>query len=47
VIVGHPLRQIRRQQHRLPPVANDEVLSHDEMVVNPPDVTPLPDSHRQ
>ena len=30
MIVRHPVRQIRRQQHRLPPVASDEVLSHTE-----------------
>ena len=28
VIVRHPIHQIRRQQHRLPPVASDEVLRH-------------------
>ncbi len=45
VIVRHPFRQIRRHQHRLPPVTSDEVLWHHRMVINPPDVTPLPDSH--
>ena len=46
MIVRHRVRQIRRQHHRLPPVASDEVLGHDRMVLNTPDVTPLSDSHR-
>ena len=45
MIDRHPLRQIRRHQHRLPPITSNEILWHDEMVLNPPDVTPLPDSH--
>ena len=36
MIIRHPIRQIRRQQHRLPPVTSNEVLSHPGMVLNPP-----------
>jgi len=39
VIVGYPLRQIRRHQHRLPPITSNEVLWHPPMVLNPPDST--------
>jgi hypothetical protein len=45
VSVRHPLRQIRRQQHRLPPIASKEVLRHDGMFLNAPDVNSLADSH--
>jgi hypothetical protein len=37
VIIGHPIHQIRRHQHRLPTVTSNEVLRHPGMVLNRPD----------
>jgi len=47
MIIRHPIRQIRRHQHRLPPVTSNEVLSHTQNLLNLPGRHSLPDSHRR
>jgi hypothetical protein len=47
MIIGHPIRQIRRHQQHLPPITSNEVLSHTQNLLNQPGRQPLPDSHCQ
>ena len=46
MVLIDPLRQRRRQQERLLAIALNETLGHTGMVLNAPDDTDLPDSHR-
>jgi hypothetical protein len=41
MILSHPIPQRRRHQIRLLTITLDEVLTHPQMVINPPDDTPL------
>jgi len=46
MILRQPLPQTRRQQQLLLTLTSNEVLGHTDILLSPPDDTPLRNSHR-